>query len=193
MKKGGKNTQGFTIIEVVLVLAVAGLIFIMVFVALPALQRSQRDNSRRDDMMKFISQVKAYQQSNRGALPGSSDTINSIYNVTYYSGMTGATSSWRGFYRDYLGEKFLDPEGKNYALSIMKCGRSTDQSCNDTTDARVKAALDGIYDSPFPNDYKIYVVLQSKCEGDHVVGAANPRNLSILYRLEGAGVYCSGT
>ena len=38
-----KNKKGFTIIEVVLVLAVAGLIFLMVFLALPALQRAQRD------------------------------------------------------------------------------------------------------------------------------------------------------
>ena len=37
------NTKGLTIIEVVLVLAIAGLIFLMVFIALPALQRNQRD------------------------------------------------------------------------------------------------------------------------------------------------------
>lgn len=42
-----KNTKGFTIIEVVLVLAIAGLIFLMVFIALPALQRGQRDTQRR--------------------------------------------------------------------------------------------------------------------------------------------------
>ena len=44
---------GFTIIEVVLVLAIAGLIFLMVFIALPALQRSQRDTQRRDDIARF--------------------------------------------------------------------------------------------------------------------------------------------
>ncbi len=38
---------GFTIIEVVLVLAIAGLIFLMVFIALPALQRAQRDSQRK--------------------------------------------------------------------------------------------------------------------------------------------------
>jgi prepilin-type N-terminal cleavage/methylation domain-containing protein len=37
------KAHGFTIIEVVLVLAIAGLIFLIVFLALPALQRSQRD------------------------------------------------------------------------------------------------------------------------------------------------------
>ena len=44
-----KNKKGFTIIEIVLVLAVAGLIFLMIFVALPALQRSQRDTQRKRD------------------------------------------------------------------------------------------------------------------------------------------------
>lgn len=48
-KKFQKN--GFTIIEVVLVLAVAGLIFLMVFLALPALQRSQRDTQRKSEIL----------------------------------------------------------------------------------------------------------------------------------------------
>ena len=42
-----KDKNGFTIIEVVLVLAIAGLIFLMVFIALPALQRSQRDTQKK--------------------------------------------------------------------------------------------------------------------------------------------------
>lgn len=42
--------KGFTIIEVVLVLAIAGLIFLMVFLALPVLQRSQRDTQRKQDV-----------------------------------------------------------------------------------------------------------------------------------------------
>ena len=45
-----KTKKGFTIIEVVLVLAIAGLIFLMVFLALPNLQRSQKDTQRRDDL-----------------------------------------------------------------------------------------------------------------------------------------------
>ena len=45
--------KGFTIIEVVLVLAIAGLIFLMVFLALPALQRSQRDTQRKNDISRL--------------------------------------------------------------------------------------------------------------------------------------------
>lgn len=64
-----RNEQGFTIIEVVLVLAIAGLIFLMVFLALPALQRGQRDTQRRDDMSRFISQIQNFQANNAGDVP----------------------------------------------------------------------------------------------------------------------------
>lgn len=69
-----KNKEkGFTIIEVVLVLAIAGLIFLMVFIALPALQRGQRDTQRRDDVGRFISQLSSYATNNRGSLPSEAD------------------------------------------------------------------------------------------------------------------------
>lgn len=76
------NQKGFTIIEVVLVLAIAGLIFLMVFIALPALQRSQRDTQRRDDVSKFVSQLTSYSTNNRGALPDD-DTANANFKPTY--------------------------------------------------------------------------------------------------------------
>lgn len=63
------NKKGFTIIEVVLVLAIAGLIFLMVFLALPALQRSQRDTQRKNDASRLRAAVTDYSSNNRGALP----------------------------------------------------------------------------------------------------------------------------
>lgn len=47
MRLKNKNQSGFTIIEVVLVLAIAGLIFLIVFIALPQLQASRRDQQRK--------------------------------------------------------------------------------------------------------------------------------------------------
>ena len=58
--------SGFTIIEVVLVLAIAGLIFLMVFIALPALQRNQRDTSRKNDVALVSSAIKSWRSNNRG-------------------------------------------------------------------------------------------------------------------------------
>lgn len=70
MNVQAKNTQkGFTIIEVVLVLAIAGLIFLMVFIALPALQRNQRDTARKSDVGLVASAVTTYTSNNRGAFP----------------------------------------------------------------------------------------------------------------------------
>lgn len=61
--------RGFTIIEVVLVLAIAGLIFLMVFIALPALQRNQRDTDRRATVGKVAAAITTFQSNKRGRLP----------------------------------------------------------------------------------------------------------------------------
>lgn len=71
------KAKGFTIIEVVLVLAIAGLIFLVVFLALPALQRGQRDTQRKQDLAKMMSQAVAYQSNNQGVLP------NGVWNTTF--------------------------------------------------------------------------------------------------------------
>ncbi len=69
-----QNIKGFTIIEVVLVLAIAGLIFLMVFIALPALQAGQRDTARRSDVSNVASAVTSYVSSNRGNFPAANAT-----------------------------------------------------------------------------------------------------------------------
>src|SRR4051812_16796111 len=48
MKKS--NSEGFTIIEVMIVLAIAGLILLIVFLAVPALQRNPRNTQRKSDV-----------------------------------------------------------------------------------------------------------------------------------------------
>ena len=60
------NFKGFTIIEVVLVLAIAGLIFLMVFLALPALQRSQRDTQRKQDVAMVMTTLHNWKANNKG-------------------------------------------------------------------------------------------------------------------------------
>lgn len=52
-----KKTDGFTIIEVLIVLAIAGLIMLIVFLAVPALQRNSRNNSRNNDASRISSLV----------------------------------------------------------------------------------------------------------------------------------------
>lgn len=203
MKKGElKKKTGFTIIEVSLVLAIAGLIFLMVFIALPQLQRQQRDSRRRDDILSFLETVKKYQTNNRGALP---DQDQSCYKsscdgyteVTWNNSNSSGVSdnNWKGFYRDYLGENFIDPSGGHYSLVVMECqnvfgGRYCGAPNQDYRNIGSPSSLS---DKGFPNDYRIYVVLQAECEGSNAVKSSNPRKIAALYRLEGAGVYCANT
>ena len=68
-----RNQQGFTIIEVVLVLAIAALIFLMIFVALPALQASQRDTARKNDASIVSSAVTKFTSSERRTVRNADD------------------------------------------------------------------------------------------------------------------------
>ena len=68
IKKQLKDAKGFTIIEVALVLAIAGLIFLVVFLALPALQRSQRDTARRQDAGRIVSALQNCMSDNQADL-----------------------------------------------------------------------------------------------------------------------------
>ncbi|MDO8336357.1 MAG: type II secretion system protein [Candidatus Saccharibacteria bacterium] len=90
-----KNKNGFTIIEVVLVLAIAALIFLMVFIALPALQRNQRDTQRRQDVSRVTSQIEQYRTNNRGKIPAEA--------------ATGAKTLPAAFLSSYLNGEFKDP------------------------------------------------------------------------------------
>lgn len=74
--KRTQNNKGFTIIEVVLVLAIAGLIFLMVFIALPALQAGQRDTARKSDVSNVAAALNSYSSANRGTLPAAGNTLD---------------------------------------------------------------------------------------------------------------------
>ena len=92
-----QQKKGFTIIEVVLVLAIAGLIFLMVFIALPALQRGQKDQQRRNDLNRVQTAVQNYQTNNRNQLP----TFNGAFITSYLS---------------VGGDTFQEPNGTDYGF-----------------------------------------------------------------------------
>ena len=52
--------NGFTIIEVVLVMAIAGLIFVIVFLALPRVQRDRRNTQRKSDITRVLALLENY-------------------------------------------------------------------------------------------------------------------------------------
>lgn len=65
-----KDQKGFTIIEVMIVLAIAGLIMLIVFLAVPALQRSARNTQRKNDAGNLASSISTWISNNNGNVPG---------------------------------------------------------------------------------------------------------------------------
>ena len=74
-----KKDQGFTIVEVMIVLAIAGLIILIVLLAVPALQRNSRNNGVRNDSARIGGLVQEQvNNSQNGILPNSATTPNAL-------------------------------------------------------------------------------------------------------------------
>lgn len=72
-----KRKEGFTIIEVLIVLAIAGLIMLIVFLAVPALQRNARNTQRTNDASLIASAVNEC-LGNRNGQTASCDTLGEL-------------------------------------------------------------------------------------------------------------------
>lgn len=86
-----KQTSGFTIIEVLIVLAIAGLILLIVFLAVPALQRNNRNTQRRNDVSAILGGISEFVSNNNGALPTTAAQIDDNANTGYYNGQGTAS------------------------------------------------------------------------------------------------------
>ncbi len=63
-----KENKGFTIIEVLIVLAIAGLIMVIVFLAVPALQRNNRNTARTSDASRLLGAINECTANNNGVV-----------------------------------------------------------------------------------------------------------------------------
>lgn len=83
LKKLNSETKGFTIIEVLIVLAIAGLIMLIVFLAVPALQRNSRNTQRRNDVQKILGIMQEAANNNNGILPSGATAPGVVTNEQY--------------------------------------------------------------------------------------------------------------
>lgn len=90
-----KRAEGFTIIEVLIVLAIAGLILLVVFLAVPALQRNARNTEYRNEANRIMSAYGEVSANKGGAVLTSSDvsTISSLANTKNITTITIEGSS----------------------------------------------------------------------------------------------------
>lgn len=175
--------SGFTIIEVVLVLAIAGLIFLMVFIALPQLQRAQRDTQRRQDIAsKLQSAIQSYQGNNNGRLPSGKCVVPDSEDPKIDEIPKDASgSSACRLIREYMHgvndtiNTFVDPGGTPYSVVFEKFDGSN-----------APTFADGM-------DYTMHVMTGANCNGEEVIKSNNSRDFAVVYRLEGNGTYCHGS
>ena len=202
MKKHIINSKkGFTIIEVVLVLAIAGLIFLMVFVALPNLQRSQRDTQRRTDYSALASNIEGYISSNGGRLPEADASLSSNL---------------------YINETGTDPNGEYYIIEVIEMASgdewvetnspnrqvgATDKTAylqTNTQDDADDLSPSGIFQVGVPPEGTegvrdgtfVYIIRHADCSGTSDTDASSiphynsaSRKFAIFGDLE-AGTYC---
>lgn len=86
MKTKLTNQKGFTIIEVLIVLAIAGLIMLIVFLAVPALQRNSRNTQRRNEVSRYLGAVNEFINNNNGNIPSTDAhvvTVNGLANMKF--------------------------------------------------------------------------------------------------------------
>ena len=186
-----KSKKGFTIIEVVLVLAIAGLIFLMVFIALPTMQRNQRDTQRRNDYSALSTNITNYMTNNGGRFPtacNSTTVANTVatpsYNTANATGICADTTKYVNSSDNNNNKKAEDPTGNDYKVIVLSSG-GTSQS----TMPEIKAAATTSAGSV------VYVVQGADCNGTATDLGQRPgaksgsRNFAIYGQLE-SGVYC---
>lgn len=206
MAKTIKNPKkGFTIIEVVLVLAIAGLIFLMVFVALPALQRMQRNTQRKNDLARFVAAVVDYQARNNGRMPDLHGHPGRFIN-RYIDSTCDAGATFLAQYRidnndDCTGDQFRDPLGNLYSFLYFReldsppAGQAAIVRClGDVCNGRVSWGS-GYNRAQEVNNGVIMVVSSAVCgatEGS-VFGTGSIRDVAMLMILEPNIITCAST
>lgn len=186
-KKLGYEDRGFTIIEVMIVLAVAGLIMVVVLIAIPQLQRNQRNENRRSVASRIVTELNSYAGNNNGNFPAG--------NVASGDTNLGTPATAAGFFVRYLGcsttgtqavtscttnindPRTAIPVGVATASGVGS-GISTVAGANATPTLATEAG-------------SIAYATTRVCSGETMTATgANARNFAFQIRLEGGAVYC---
>ncbi|MBQ3261264.1 type II secretion system protein [Candidatus Saccharibacteria bacterium] len=167
-----KRTRGFTIIEVVLVLAIAGLIFLMVFVALPNMQRSQRDSQRRQDYASLVANMIQFMTNNGGKMP-------TVRDGGYWDFYTKAKS--------FVNTSGEDPSGNSYVLVLFNARNFLHYSTS--AGAELSNTSRKIHVPP-KEPGEIAVIVGARCGDESIDTASGSKLFAVVGYMESSDWYC---
>ena|SRR5581483_11181750 len=78
-----KRQEGFTIIEVMIVLAIAAVILLIVLLAVPALQRNSRNTQRNNDVATIAAAINTCLANHNNVVASCSSVSNSSVDIDY--------------------------------------------------------------------------------------------------------------
>ena len=140
----------------------------MVFIALPALQRNQRDTQRKNDLNQLKTAIDNYKSNNKGSIP-SAATLGGNTSTALVNSDFG-----QSYLAPYSSDTFKDPDGNNY-IARAAVGRSAGFNPTD-------------YGVTISSHY-VFISLGAKCSGESLVITNASNNYAIQYALEGGGIY----
>lgn len=82
LNKIKKDNKGFTIIEVLIVLAIAGLILLVVFLAVPALQRQSRNTQLKAAVTNVLGGLSDFSGTYDGKTPNAISTADGVVTIS---------------------------------------------------------------------------------------------------------------
>jgi prepilin-type N-terminal cleavage/methylation domain-containing protein len=165
--------KGFTIIEVMIVLAIAGLIMAIVFFAVPQLRRNSADNQRQSVANRVKAEMDTYAANNQGVAP--IKYVNNTVNLTTTpascptSGGAG-NGSCGDFATRYLANVNINDPTTNQPMPIWI---NTYNAAQTFTKGN------------------LYIVARATCSGDTPASAAGTNQFALVVGLDRANTrYC---
>lgn len=132
-----RKKSGFTIIEVLIVLAIAGLIIAIVLFAVPALQRNGRNTAIKNDANSIVGYVSDFMSNNDGAVATSVTVSGGTVTI---SGATGTQSTTGAIQKGTTFNTALSGTQSNVAPAIGTMTINTGAKCSDTAGSSTAAA-----------------------------------------------------
>ncbi len=196
-----KQQKGFTIIEIMVVLAIAGLILAIVFLAIPQVQRNSRDNARQSVGARIKSEIETYGANNSGTFPFSTDTgVDGTQNC---SSKDSAPGCWKDFYDHYISGKVNDSANGVPLFNPAAGGPAAYKPIQCGSGRKVGGPCSGYTRSTFDNlgIGNADVIYGAKCSGDNtspvvaaLAGTASKftGSYTLVVKLDRGNPYCIG-